>query len=535
MIPKILLNKNYYIIFIIFCMLLILTSWSYNIYMNIKSGQIALPISVIIDDNSLVKEISLFRITQKNNKVGVNLSYKNTWIIENTFVKDIFINIPISEIQKIKNITVLIGKKKSDIIVHGSVDDLGKGGNFYNLKISDHVNFNKSVIPFFKKTINWPGDLIALIRSFPSYHFFLLSVFILGIIYNNNNKKRLIIFFVSYTTVFIVTIPLLDIFSSFYFDWGNHIGYIGYNGNYLVDNGMFPLTINSNDSILNPNPLFYGYLFYPLSGTLSTIFSPSVTLRMIVFILLFIQFNVIRKLVFYTSNDSRISNVIGIIMTFSVYPLTNLYNRSAIPEFAASVSAVICLCFFLIVFILKRGKTIDLIYFFLFYIICAGTHPITFFYFSCILLFLFLINISSFFKYLCSKKNLILFGLCTVSVLFILFPWLFSIVSLNKYLNISSGGLNIPACLEGIDSLYYRFTPVLNFYDERVKMFGIDNVSTPYLDTQTNISIIILLVLFFVFSIIKPKTGKNRLEFLFKILSFGFLFILFTFMSFILE
>jgi hypothetical protein len=516
-----------YILMISVGFILISISWVYDIYMNIKSGEIALPIKISANDG-ILKSVAVNRISMKDKIIPVACNHKS-WIIENTLVKDIILTVSGSD--HIDGLTVFLEKKQ----IIGTGDSSWKtasssDGKLHVIKISDHMNKSKTYIPVVKESINYFGDFLLLSVSFPAYHFFLYIFFCVGFSFFLTNKTDAAVFITGFFAVILAIFPMIDVFSSFAFDWGNHLSYMGYTGKYFFENLSFPQTFNSNDSVSYPNPIFYGYLFYPVGGMISAIFKPSESLRIIVFVLFFIQFGVCYELVYKVSKDVKTSVLISVILTFSIYPLTNIYNRSAITEFVSVTSAMICLFYFFIVFVLHDRKISKLMYFFFFYLICAGSHPITFFYFSCILLFLFFFFASDVFKYFDSLKKISYFIVFILIFILILSPWILAFLTFRENLNISSGNLSNPGVYHDIDNPLTRFLPILFPDDPRVDKFGISNVSTPYLDTQANVSILIFLILLLCFAYPNPKEKMKRIEFALKLF---FLLVLLSFTSFL--
>lgn len=67
----------------------------------------------------------------------------------------------------------------------------------------------------------------------------------------------------------IIIAPLLMLFKFHYFyvDWANNLWLIEYMKRYLLANHAFPSAINTKDGLVGMvNPMFYGYLYYPLMG-----------------------------------------------------------------------------------------------------------------------------------------------------------------------------------------------------------------------------------------------------------------------------
>jgi len=135
--------------------------------------------------------------------------------------------------------------------------------------------------------------------------------------------------------VFVACIPLFAWNHHFHNDWPNHLGMIGYVGEYLKAHGALPATFNTNQIVGRPTPMFYGNLYLPALGALSALTGPRAALSLVVVALLFLQFASVRRLFQDTTRDEAIACAAAVIVTWAIYPLTDLYNRSAIPEFVA--------------------------------------------------------------------------------------------------------------------------------------------------------------------------------------------------------
>jgi len=135
--------------------------------------------------------------------------------------------------------------------------------------------------------------------------------------------------------VFVVCIPLFAWNHHFYCDWPNHLGMIGYVGEYLKAHGTLPATFNTNPLIGRPTPVFYGNLYLPALGAVSALTGPRAALTLVVVALLFLQFASVRLLFRDATRDEAIACAAAVIVTWAIYPLTDLYNRAAITEFVA--------------------------------------------------------------------------------------------------------------------------------------------------------------------------------------------------------
>ena len=164
--------------------------------------------------------------------------------------------------------------------------------------------------------------------------------------------------FLFYGLVFLIILfplfPLLPGFfliQGFYIDWWNHLWIINYFGIYYEQNSTFPLVINTNNfgGIGNPFPLFYGYLFYPVFGWISSLLNVDLSLRLPFFVLWFLQFIALYN-VFIQQTANRLSTLtITALSLWTIYPLTNIYNRSALTEdYATSLFTVTFCCLLLL-------------------------------------------------------------------------------------------------------------------------------------------------------------------------------------------
>ena len=128
---------------------------------------------------------------------------------------------------------------------------------------------------------------------------------------------------------------LLDLRSSFYFDWYNSLWITGYFGEFIKGHLAAPSAIHSASAVGNPLPVFYGYLLYPLIGVLSALLGAAIALRAAVAFVIGLQFLSIYIACRKTLVHRGVSFAVSSSVIWSVYSLTNLYNRSAIPEFIA--------------------------------------------------------------------------------------------------------------------------------------------------------------------------------------------------------
>ena len=70
-----------------------------------------------------------------------------------------------------------------------------------------------------------------------------------------------------------------DLGANFYYDWHNHQWFVGYFGEYFRQHGAMPQVLNAAQITAMPQPIFYGWLFYPTLGFVSAVTGAALALR----------------------------------------------------------------------------------------------------------------------------------------------------------------------------------------------------------------------------------------------------------------
>ena len=283
---------------------------------------------------------------------------------------------------------------------------------------------------------------------------------------------------------------LCDFRSMFYVDWNNHLWLIEYFGE-SIKHLRIPDVINTKQLVGMPITLFYAQKFYVLAGMISAFLGSAVTVRIMVFMVFFLQFFQVYRAAIKAGAAQIISIGIAVMMTWAIYPLTNLYNRSALPEFFAVAFLTCSLASFLCV-IINRGKPVsryDIITAGLFFVLAAVTHPLTALFGGLFLGFLGLTALI-----FCEKTRklwlLAYFSMTAFFSLLVLSPWLYLLYQFKDKLPVSkSPYLN---CVDtNILSILSPFP-----FDFRSIHKGVQDVSTPYLDAQIVLPLLILIAVF---------------------------------------
>jgi hypothetical protein len=229
------------------------------------------------------------------------------------------------------------------------------------------------------------------------------------------------------------------------------------------------------------------------------------------------------------------------MLTWSIYPLTNLFNRNALTEFMAVAFGMIAFSIFMVLILYTESRKTKLSfrirYFFYFLVcmtICLGAHPITClifsFFFACAIL-CFSPNIIRFLK---DRSNRILL-LATMLVVFaIVAPWLYASITTGKDILIANFMDKEVQLYGGVDSFSKRFSLLLPSRDVRVEAKTLQETSTPYLDTQVMMPLLVLVLSLLAWGErggVFIKRNIDRKRYYIAISASAFLFLLFSVLS----
>jgi hypothetical protein len=293
-------------------------------------------------------------------------------------------------------------------------------------------------------------------------------------------------------------------------DWYNNLWMIGYQGKYLLHHFSFPAVYNTQHHTGIVFPLFYGYLLYPALGILSSALGPHIALRVGLFLIFIIQFSLVKNLTFKLTRDIRLSWLTATLITWAIYPLTNIYNRNAIGEFFSStaLTSAFCLWFLVLLENQKLKKHFLAFAFICMSIFMAGSHSITAFLGMIALGLVIMVSAIS-----CQKQNLnskttlfiILLGFGSTLCLS-LSPWILVMLKFYDQVKVSSS-LGVLNYIKGIDETWIRAFPLP--LDYRFLQSGL-SISTPGLDAQFNFPLLIL-ILFQLYLLLKKVNWKTFL------------------------
>ena len=290
--------------------------------------------------------------------------------------------------------------------------------------------------------------------------------------------------------------------NAFYLDWNNHLWIIGYFGEYFRRHCTFPITLNTEQVAGIPYPLFYGYLFYPAAGLISAFTGCSFALRLVCSLVFLLQVRQVSKTVESITGNGFVTCAVTVLVSFAPYPLTNLYNRAAIPEFIA-VSLVISVCMMCLRIVamnnplcrrrLLFGAALALAF-------AIGTHPITAMLGSSMVCLAILASL----PLLHQKRDLWKpLGLSAALISVVMAPWIYAVALYGSRVQLAGGPISFfPNTL---DRFITRFSPLP--WDPRLGTREFRTWGTPYLDAQINFALLILAV-FLLFRIAGPGRPK---------------------------
>ena len=200
-----------------------------------------------------------------------------------------------------------------------------------------------------------------------------------------------------------------------------------------------------------------------------------------------------------------ITLTITALSLWTIYPLTNIYNRSALTE--AYATGLLTVTFCCLLSLLReeqwKRKIRYLSFLGLSMALVIGFHPITGLYGSCFLALVFLLQIivrnKDFVKIM---KDFLILSVVGLLSLLIISPWIYMLFEFAANLVISSEA-NVTSFPESIDYFLSRFLPFPLDLRSLVYGFKVEG-GTPFLETQANVPLG-MLWLWLVYSFVQLK------------------------------
>jgi hypothetical protein len=272
-------------------------------------------------------------------------------------------------------------------------------------------------------------------------------------------------------------------------DWPNHVWMVGYFGEYIRDHGAPPVVVNTREVGGITFPIFYGYLFYPLLGLFSTHLHPEIAVRGAALLMLAAQYVAVRKTMRRLKASEGLASGGACLTIWSVYGLTNLYNRSALTEFFAvgMLTCAVCSWFDLLRATSARAAWRRGLLFGLQLTLAIGFHPITGL-FSLPLLAVLVFALPE--RCVSLARLVPVCGAAAVLSVLVLAPWVYAVRKFDKELAVAAHTGGVADLSQHIDHWRTRLHPLP--YDSRCAEHLPADVSTPYLDGQIHYPLLIL-------------------------------------------
>ena len=301
-------------------------------------------------------------------------------------------------------------------------------------------------------------------------------------------EKR--IYILGLVGMLITTLPMI-LWKDFYLDWFRNTWLIEYYREYFKNHFGFPEVINTfgegkyQNYVGMMHPSYYGVWFYRIEGIFCALLGGGA--RRAIFltasICSFVQWIVWFRLIKRITGKQSTAAFISLINQISIYGLTNLYCRNAVPEFFACIALSITVGLWLNSLITNNmnERICCWICCGFFLSLMMGTHPITTLLGGIFLVFLFL---STVWKVLKDWKwqYLLCGGMVLLLVLLNAAPWLYSVLNYN--VSVMAGGKIKYS--EGIDELILRLFPIPRC------TASFESVLTWHLDAQANVYLLLL-------------------------------------------
>jgi len=275
-------------------------------------------------------------------------------------------------------------------------------------------------------------------------------------------------------------------------DWLNHLWLIGYGAEAVRKHHFPPLVLTASELGGLPYPIFYGYLFYPILNVLAAVVGLRTAVRLAVVGVLALQYALVHRAARSGGASNLLATATAALVTWAIYPLTNLYHRGALTEFFAGafLTCAVCRWFSFLDADTPRRRLRAALEVGLLYSLAAGTHPITALYGLCFLIGL---SLTIFIRLGMSIHRPIRGRLCALVpaaglTTLLLAPWAYVCVEFNGKLSVQNG--KVWLFENDIDCWWVRLFPFP--LDVRVWRNPPGLVETPYLDAQVNMPLAIL-------------------------------------------
>jgi len=305
-------------------------------------------------------------------------------------------------------------------------------------------------------------------------------------------------------------LPILRLKYSYYVDWNIVNWFIAYTGEFFKHHLSFPEVFNTYQQVGDTTSFFYSTFLSWIVAIPSAFVGTNIAYRVFAIFLMFLQFFLVKNAFSLISKQKYIGWAVSTMVTWAIFPMTTLYNRSAVVEFSSAVIMHCTLaCLLTTAFHSQRRLRLLSLYCagFLF-AIAAGSHPLVGLYGSVFILLIApgLLMVSK------NRKEMLKHGVSVALLIAMSLSFLiYTNHKFNKHLDVTST-LQIGFFSENVDRLSTRFFPIA--HDPRTagsshEQVIADHVTAPYLDAQINLALFIGVV----FLLILIFKRKKRIKF----------------------
>jgi hypothetical protein len=291
----------------------------------------------------------------------------------------------------------------------------------------------------------------------------------------------------SWVACLLPLVALCHLETSFGIEWMNHTWLSGYFGEYMRTHWSLPVMVNGDRVVGTPQPIFYGFLLYPVIGLPASVLGANIAIRLVCAAVFIFQGRELMKAGEAITGNRFLAFCITTLVSFGTYPLTNLYNRAAITEFVAVclLVSVACMWTRLVFGAAKENRRTLAVKMGIAFGLAAGSHPITAVLGTAVLLVLAALT-----AFVVEDRRQLSRSIAPgVLVAFVLLaPWIYVAVRYAKDTEIAKP-YRLMLLSESIDSPKMRFWPLPR--DMRTDDTPFEKISTPYLDGQMNVALLV--------------------------------------------
>lgn len=297
-------------------------------------------------------------------------------------------------------------------------------------------------------------------------------------------------------------IPFDGIMWDFWQEWGPfHLLVTDYFSETFRQRMEFPVWLNTERFAGMAHPVFYGTLLYPVLGAIGSATGGAVAIRLLAGAVFMAQFALVASAVARLGGGRFMGFTAACLVIWAAYPLTNLYNRSAVTEFFGTAFFTCAISAWFLFIKSGQWRWLNLAVFF--FAAMAGAHPITSLFAASVFWWVFILSFLPpsnlpFFRGLWKAAG------SALACILCLAPWLYAVHDLGGALDIANRESLIYYFT--FDSLKSRLMPFP--FDARSISGAVNAIRVPHWDTQLNVPLLGLFAATAVFAFRSSRREK---------------------------